>query len=48
MIATESTRVRRETLSTPLGYDTLSAGVVSEAFGPTKAMGHAPAPRGGR
>ncbi len=40
MIATESTRVGRETLSTPVGSEALSAGVGSETFGPGKIQSH--------
>ncbi len=40
MIATESTRVRREPLSTPVGFETLSTAVGSETFGPSKIQPH--------
>jgi DNA invertase Pin-like site-specific DNA recombinase len=40
MIATESTRVGRETSSTPVGSETLSAGVGSGTFGPGKIQPH--------
>ncbi len=40
MIATESTRVRRETLSTPVCSETLSAGLGSETIVPGKIQPH--------